>query len=84
MTTPPLARFDDVPAGRSLQFDRAHRVITAERPEQVRAALAEVEEAVVGGAWAIGVLATGRGTRDSHIPFGPCMVLGCLLGLCLT
>ena len=39
---------------------------------------------VVGGAWAIGVLATGRGTRDSRIPFGPCMVLGCLLGLCLT
>ena len=57
MTTPPLARFDDVPAGRSLQFDRAHQVITAERPEQVRAALAEVEEAVAGGAWAFGMIA---------------------------
>lgn len=39
---------------------------------------------VVGGAWAIGVLATGRGTRDTHIPFGPCMVLGAVLGLCIT
>lgn len=39
---------------------------------------------VVGGIWAIGVLSTRRGTRDTHIPFGPCMVLGSVLGLCVT
>ncbi|MDN5900629.1 MAG: chorismate-binding protein, partial [Brachybacterium sp.] len=53
----PVARFDDVAAGRSLQFSRAERVIRAHRPEQVRPALAEVEEAVAGGAWAFGMIA---------------------------
>ena len=53
----PVARFDDLPGGRSLQFDRAERVIAAESPEQVRSALAEVEEAVAGGAWAFGMIA---------------------------
>ena len=58
MTSPaPVARFDDIPAGHSLQFDRAERVIRAHRPEQVRAALAEVEAAVADGAWAFGMIA---------------------------
>ncbi|ATG50606.1 aminodeoxychorismate synthase, component I [Brachybacterium vulturis] len=58
MTVPaPVARFDDVAAGRSLQFARAQRVIRADRPAQVRPALAEVEEAVAGGAWAFGMIA---------------------------
>ena len=57
MTATPVARFDDVPAGRGLQFDRAERVIRADRPEQVRGALAAVEEAVAGGAWAFGMVA---------------------------
>ncbi|WP_394213834.1 aminodeoxychorismate synthase component I [Brachybacterium vulturis] len=58
MTVPaPVARFDDVVAGRSLQFARAQRVIRADRPAQVRSALAEVEEAVAGGAWAFGMIA---------------------------
>ncbi|GAA4519784.1 aminodeoxychorismate synthase component I [Brachybacterium paraconglomeratum] len=58
MTTPaPVARFDDVAAGRSLQFGRAERVVSAYRPEEVRGALAAVQDAVVGGAWAFGMVA---------------------------
>lgn len=53
----PVARFDDVVAGRSLQFSRAERVISASRPEQVRPALAAVQEAVAAGAWAFGMVA---------------------------
>ncbi|HEX7349875.1 aminodeoxychorismate synthase component I [Brachybacterium sp.] len=56
MTTP-VARFDDVTAGRSLQFAQAERVISAHRPEEVRGALAEVQDAVDGGAWAFGMVA---------------------------
>lgn len=52
----PVARFDDVLAGRSLQFGRADRVIRAERPEEVRPALAAVQEAVAGGSWAFGMI----------------------------
>lgn len=58
-TAPPLApvaRFDDIVEGRSLQFARAERVIEAYRPEEVRPALAAVQEAVDGGAWAFGML----------------------------
>ena len=58
MTVPaPVARFDDVAAGRSLQFGRAERVISAYRPEEVRPALAAVQDAVTGGAWAFGMVA---------------------------
>ena len=58
MTVPaPVARFDDVAAGRSLQFGRAERVISAHHPEQVRPALAAVEAAVAGGSWAFGMVA---------------------------
>ena len=58
MTIPaPIARFDDVAAGRSLQFTRAERVIRADRPEEVRPALAAVQAAVASGAWAFGMLA---------------------------
>lgn len=58
MTVPaPVARFDDVAAGRSLQFGRAERVISAQRPDEVRPALAAVQAAVTGGAWAFGMVA---------------------------
>ena len=58
MTVPaPVARFDDVAAGRSLQFGRAEQVVSAHRPEEVRGALAAVEEAVARGAWAFGMVA---------------------------
>ena len=53
----PVARFDDVAAGHAVQFSRADRVIEAWRPDEVRPALAAVEEAVAGGAWAFGMLA---------------------------
>nr|WP_245822362.1 chorismate-binding protein [Brachybacterium avium] len=53
----PVARFDDIVAGRSLQFGRAERVISAWRPEEVRPALDAVQEAVAGGAWAFGMVA---------------------------
>jgi len=55
--TAPAARFDDVTAGRSLQFVQAERVISVQRPEEVRGALAEVQDAVDGGAWAFGMVA---------------------------
>lgn len=53
----PVARFDDVPAGRSLQFSRAREVITAHRAEEVAPTLAAVEAAVEGGSWAFGMIA---------------------------
>ena len=39
---------------------------------------------VVGGLWAVGVIVTGRGTRSTHIAFGPCIILGTVLGLAVT
>src|SRR5699024_12543227 len=54
----PVARFDDVAAGHAVQFSRADRVIEAWPPDEVRPALAAVEEAVAGGAWAFGMLAS--------------------------
>ncbi|MGP9536665.1 aminodeoxychorismate synthase component I [Brachybacterium sp. AOP43-C2-M15] len=58
MTHPaPVARFDDVLAGRSLQFSRVRRVIDAHRGEDVLRALVEVEEAVARGSWAVGMIA---------------------------
>lgn len=58
MTVPaPVARFDDVAAGRSLQFSRVRRVIRADRPDEVRPALSAVQAAVDAGSWAVGMLA---------------------------
>lgn len=53
----PVARFDDIPGGTSLQFSRIERIVTATTAEQVRPALAAVEEAVAGGQWAAGMIA---------------------------
>lgn len=39
---------------------------------------------LVGGVWAIGMIVTGRGTRSTHLPFGPCMILGAVMGLAVT
>ena len=53
----PRARLDDLVAGTSLQFGRFAREIRAERPEEVRPALAEIEQAVADGAWAVVMIA---------------------------
>jgi para-aminobenzoate synthetase/4-amino-4-deoxychorismate lyase len=53
----PRARLDDLVTGETLQFSRFAREIRAARPEQVRAALGEVEAAVAAGAWAVGMIA---------------------------
>lgn len=53
----PRARLDDLVAGTTLQFGRFAREIRAERPEEVRPALAEIEQAVADGAWAVVMIA---------------------------
>ena len=55
--TAPRARLDDLVAGTTLQFGRFAREIRAERPEEVRPALAEIEQAVADGAWAVVMIA---------------------------
>ncbi|WP_114853917.1 aminodeoxychorismate synthase component I [Brachybacterium sp. YJGR34] len=57
MTSPPLARFDDLTAGTAVQFSRVDRVIRADHLEDVVPALAEVEQAVADGSWAAGMIA---------------------------
>lgn len=61
MSTPaapaPRARLDDLVAGTSLQFDRFTREIRALRTEEVRPVLAEIEQAVDSGSWAVLMLA---------------------------
>src|SRR5882757_11240404 len=52
--TQPWARFDDFPAGRALRFPAPHRVLTASRPDEVVAVLAEVDRATRAGCWAYG------------------------------
>ncbi|WP_029150795.1 prepilin peptidase [Microbacterium indicum] len=39
---------------------------------------------VVGSAWAAGLIATRRGSRDTRIAFGPCMILGACVGPALV
>lgn len=53
----PLARFDDLLAGTSLQFSGADRKIEARDAHEVADALQAVEEAVEAGNWAFGFLA---------------------------
>jgi para-aminobenzoate synthetase/4-amino-4-deoxychorismate lyase len=53
----PRARLDDLVAGTTLQFGRLSREIRADRPEEVRPALAEIEQAVAAGSWAVVMLA---------------------------
>lgn len=53
----PRARLDDLVTGETLQFSRFAREIRADRPEQVRAALEEVETAVAEGSWAVLMIA---------------------------
>jgi para-aminobenzoate synthetase / 4-amino-4-deoxychorismate lyase len=52
--TPPWARFDDLVADRALCFPAPHRVLTATRPDEVVAVLAEVDRATRDGCWAFG------------------------------
>ena len=51
------ARFDDLRAGTAVQCPMPHRVLVAERPEQVVGVLAEVERATDAGDWAFGYVA---------------------------
>jgi para-aminobenzoate synthetase/4-amino-4-deoxychorismate lyase len=55
------ARFDDLrtPGARGFELAGLREVVTAERPAEVRGALAAVEAAVARGAWAAGFLAYG-------------------------
>ena len=53
----PWARFDDLQAGTAVQCPTPHRVLVAERPDQVVGVLAEVERATDSGSWAFGYVA---------------------------
>ncbi len=50
----PRARFDDMISGTALVFGRVDRVVVADRPEDVPAALDVVDALTAGGAWAFG------------------------------
>jgi para-aminobenzoate synthetase/4-amino-4-deoxychorismate lyase len=53
----PWARFDDLRAGTAVRCPPPHRVLVAERPEEVLDVLAEVERATDAGQWAFGYVA---------------------------
>jgi para-aminobenzoate synthetase/4-amino-4-deoxychorismate lyase len=57
----PFARFDDLVAGAAWVFERPRRVVQAQRTDQVRNVLREVEAATADGAWACGYLAFEAG-----------------------
>lgn len=38
----------------------------------------------IGGTWALGLIALRRGSRQTHIAFGPCIVTGALVGMGLA
>ena len=59
MTSPgvPWGRFDDLRAGTAVVCPPPHRVLVAERPEDVAGVLAEVQRATDAGDWAFGYLA---------------------------
>ena len=80
------ARFDDLRAGTAVQCPTPHRVLVAERPEQVVGVLAEVERATDAGDWAFGYVAyEAAAGLDPHLvvhrstPFGMPLVW---FGLC--
>ncbi|MDT7668325.1 MAG: para-aminobenzoate synthetase / 4-amino-4-deoxychorismate lyase [Pseudonocardiales bacterium] len=50
----PWARFDDLATDHALRFPAPHRVLTATRPDEVGAVLAEVDRATRDGCWAFG------------------------------
>jgi para-aminobenzoate synthetase/4-amino-4-deoxychorismate lyase len=53
----PWARFDDLRTGTAVVCPPPHRVLVAERPEDVAGVLAEVQRATDAGDWAFGYLA---------------------------
>ena len=82
----PWARFDDLQAGTAVHCPTPHRVLVAERPEQVVGVLAEVERATDAGDWAFGYVAyEAAAGLDPHLvvhrstPFGMPLVW---FGLC--
>ena len=65
----PWARFDDLRAGTAVQCPTPHRVLVAERPDQVVGVLAEVERATDAGDWAFGYVAyEAAAGLDPHLP----------------
>lgn len=76
----PVARFDDVLAATSLQFDTVREVILARTPEQVLPALRAVQAAVDAGSWAVGMVTYEAAAGiDPHAqvhedPLGPPLV----------
>ena len=65
----PWARFDDLRAGTAVQCPTPHRVLVAERPDQVVGVLAEVERATDSGSWAFGYIAyEAAAGLDPHLP----------------
>ena len=65
----PWARFDDLQAGTAVQCPTPHRVLVAERPDQVVEVLAEVERATDSGSWAFGYVAyEAAAGLDPHLP----------------
>jgi para-aminobenzoate synthetase / 4-amino-4-deoxychorismate lyase len=65
----PWARFDDLRAGTAVRCPTPHRVLVAERPEQVVDVLAEVERATDCGGWAFGYVAYEAAVGlDPHLP----------------
>ncbi len=82
----PWARFDDLQTGTAVHCPTPHRVLVAERPEQVAGVLAEVERATDAGDWAFGYVAyEAAAGLDPHLvvhwstPFGMPLVW---FGLC--
>ncbi|MGY1841515.1 MULTISPECIES: aminodeoxychorismate synthase component I [unclassified Modestobacter] len=66
------ARFDDLVAGTALRCPPPHRVLVAERADQVPGVLAEVERATAAGSWAFGYLAyEAAAGLDPALPVAP-------------
>ena len=82
----PWARFDDLRAGTAVQCPTPHRVLVAERPDQVVGVLAEVERATDSGSWAFGYVAyEAAAGLDPHLPVHRSASMGMPLvwfGLC--
>jgi para-aminobenzoate synthetase/4-amino-4-deoxychorismate lyase len=65
----PWARFDDLKAGTAVQCPPPHRVLVAERPDEVVGVLAEVQRATDAGCWAFGYVAyEAAAGLDPHLP----------------
>ena len=82
----PWGRFDDLRAGTAVHCPPPHRVLVAERLEQVVGVLAEVERATDSGSWAFGYVAyEAAAGLDPHLDVHPSTPMGMPLvwfGIC--